>query len=454
VEQRTLLRELLDETSEPLLALDEHGLIVEANKAAASALGHQVQYVRGKPLAALLDISSRRFFREALRDALESGRAETAVSATKRPDGVLALRLRLLDGSPPSIVVRVVRDGQAVASELPVPVPTTGTAELLRLPTAIVGVRQDGSVAFANPLARRIFHEPLGTHSPLPPLAPGVSLDRLVERMFSQSAPVPAQLLELPDGRYLRVSGVRRQDGSSGVILIEDLTRELRSVKMHHDFVRNAAHQLRTPLAGIANAIEVLQAGAKENATERDRFLEHIERETHRLTRLAGALLVLARAQSGMQMPRLEFVELQPLLRGLVEGRRPVAEDVSVEVDCPARLMALADADLVEQALAVLVDNALRHTREGSIVLRAYEDGGRKVAIEVRDTGGGILPELQQAVFQPFFRAHHDDRGFGLGLSIAAQAIDVMDGTLELESTPGVGTTFVIRLASAKVLKR
>ena len=97
------------------------------------------------------------------------------------------------------------------------------------------------------------------------------------------------------------------------VLLVEDVTREYKRDRAYGEFVRNAAHQMRTPATAIANTIEILQGGAKEIPEQRDRFLAHIERESTRLVRLIKAMLVLARAQAGVQPPRLEFVPLRPL---------------------------------------------------------------------------------------------------------------------------------------------
>src|SRR5262249_5538098 len=152
----------------------------------------------------------------------------------------------------------------------------------------------------------------------------------------------------------------------------EDVTLQHRDDRVMREFVRNAAHQLRTPLTGITTAVEVLQSGAKDVPADRDRFLEHITHHSERLTRIARGLLVLARAQSGEQILGLEFVELQPMLEVLAREAEP-APGVHVEASCPPTLAALAETNLVREALAALVDNAIAHTREGTIRLAARE---------------------------------------------------------------------------------
>ena len=99
------------------------------------------------------------------------------------------------------------------------------------------------------------------------------------------------------------------------------------------EFLRNAAHQLRTPVAGITAAVEMLQSGAKEQPADRDRFLAHVERHADRLTRVARGLLLLARAQAGEDAP-VDLVERRPLLDRLV-AEHEKTDMVEVLTDCP-----------------------------------------------------------------------------------------------------------------------
>jgi two-component system phosphate regulon sensor histidine kinase PhoR len=228
------------------------------------------------------------------------------------------------------------------------------------------------------------------------------------------------------------------------------VTSEERQNQVMREFVRNAAHQLRTPLTGIATAVEVLQAGAKDDPVERDRFLAHVETHAQRLIRIARGLLVLARAQSGEHL-RLEFVELRPLFEELAAQAQP-QPGVEISIECDPALAVLAERDLAHEVLAALIDNAVQHTHEGLIRLTAEEVDGR-VLIAVSDTGGaGVLPEHRDHIFEPFYRPHASGEGFGLGLAIAAQATKAMDGELAVEDADH-GARFTIRLASGRILE-
>jgi signal transduction histidine kinase len=216
------------------------------------------------------------------------------------------------------------------------------------------------------------------------------------------------------------------------------------------EFLRNAAHQLRTPIAGIMAAVEMLQSGAKEQPADRDRFLAHVERHAERLTRVARGLLLLSRAQAGEDAP-VDFVELRPLLDRLVQEQDPT-DEVKVLTDCPPGLAALATPDLLHEALAALLDNALTHTRAGEVRISAAQTNGR-VVLTVSDQGPGILPEFVDRVFEPFFRLAPSGEGYGLGLAIAAQAVETMGGEIGVSSTVGSGTTFTVKLPSATVVR-
>jgi Signal transduction histidine kinase len=120
------------------------------------------------------------------------------------------------------------------------------------------------------------------------------------------------------------------------LIVLDDLTEQGRRELAEREFVANAAHELRTPLTTIIGAVEVLQAGAKDDPLERDRFLAHIERESARLARLARALLTLARAHAGQERPRSEPIALRPLLQEVADDLRPRPASSSASSARPA----------------------------------------------------------------------------------------------------------------------
>ena len=251
------------------------------------------------------------------------------------------------------------------------------------------------------------------------------------------------------DDQWLPLDGVltpiAAEEGELILLTAREMTERVRSER---EFATNAAHELLTPLAAMHAAIEVLQSGAKEVPEDRDVFLNDLEREVHRLGRLAHALLVLARVQATGEPPSLHVVELSPLVQDVAESVRARA-DVRVDVVCGEGVAVLGERDLLERALANLAENAAAHTLRGRIVLAAQLGRDGLVEIEVRDTGAGMAPAARAHAFERFYRTGAPGDGFGLGLAIVREVVRVLDGSVEIDSEPGVGTAVRLRLPAA-----
>jgi len=329
---------------------------------------------------------------------------------------------------------------------------------LERLREGVLTVGPDLEVEFANAAARQLLGlEPGASGVALPDPWPGVKLRALAASLFESDASV-VEARGTPDADHMySVAGIPALEANVAVLVITDVSERERRERAQREFVANAAHELRTPLSVIAGAVEMLQAGAKEEPAQRDRFLGHIASESARLGRLARALLLLARAETRAESLLVEPLPVLPLLEQAAAGAgaRP---GVTVEVDCPPELAVQAQAELAEQIVSNLVDNASKLTEHGRILLRARSAPGGRVAIEVSDTGPGIDPADQEAVFERFSRGsdRRDREGFGLGLAIVRQAVRALGGRVELESSPGAGTTVrvVLPSAEARVLQK
>jgi signal transduction histidine kinase len=308
-----------------------------------------------------------------------------------------------------------------------------------RFPQAAVGIDDELRIVFANDRARTLLgRERVKAGMRLP----ASFLERA--RRMASGATVRADLLDSDAGAFL-LTGIPAAGREPAVLLFDEATLVDQQARVTQEFVRNAAHQLRTPLTAITAAVEVLRAGAKDDPVERERFLRHLEQHTARLTRVARGLLLLARAQSGERL-RVGPVELKPVLEQLADEAAAGAR-VAVSVDCRAGLLALAERDLLHEALAALVDNAIEHTAAGGVQLSAAAaDEG--VEIAVADTGPGIPPSERERIFEPFFTTRGGSNSFGLGLAVTAQAVQTMQGSVEIADTSH-GTTFVVRLPAA-----
>jgi two-component system phosphate regulon sensor histidine kinase PhoR len=315
----------------------------------------------------------------------------------------------------------------------------------------IVTVSGELEVEFANSEAKRLFAPAsMEAGCPLPDPWPGLPLRRLAASLFGANPQVDEIRVSPHPGQALTVTGLPARGRPSAILVVADITARERRELAERDFVINAAHELRTPLTALSGAVEVLQGGAKDDPEQRDFFLGHLERECGRLGRLTAALLVLARAQMGVESPRLEVVEVRALLDRIGAELQP-ATGVRVQVSCPPDLAAFGHRELLEQALANLATNAVKHTRRGTISLTGAIVDERRVALEVVDTGVGMRPEDRARATERFYRAGGEP-GFGLGLSIAASAATALGGTLELESARRRGTRVRIVLQAARLL--
>ena len=260
--------------------------------------------------------------------------------------------------------------------------------------------------------------------------------------------------------RTIRVRGTALRDvsGEGGaVIVLNDVTDLQRLENVRRDFVANVSHELKTPIASIKGFVETLLDGAAEDPTDSRRFLEIIARQADRLESIIEDLLALSRIEQteGAGNLPLERVPLAAVLAEAVADCRPRAADreVHLESECDDELVADVNAALIEQAVINLVDNAIKSSEPGRVVrISAAADvavpGG--VTIAVHDQGCGIAAEHLPRLFERFYRVDkarsRKAGGTGLGLSIVKHIVQAHGGTVAVESEPGVGSTFTIRL--------
>jgi signal transduction histidine kinase len=224
-------------------------------------------------------------------------------------------------------------------------------------------------------------------------------------------------------------------------------------------FTANASHELRTPLAAILSNAQAGLMFPDEDGTEQRYRLEQIVELTKSIATLVTNLLVLARHAGRLAPESLVIVDLQPLVQDLIEFFIPqaIAKDLtltSLIQNNPVKV--LADPDLLRQAVSNLLSNGLNYTPAGGKVeLRLFTQSYRAV-IEVADTGVGIPDEDLPHIFERFYRVHtkrsQQSGGFGLGLAIAKQLVEVQGGHINVTSTLGKGSTFQIILTEIPLL--
>lgn len=308
------------------------------------------------------------------------------------------------------------------------------------LTDAVMVVDYEGPVRFSNKAASRILDA-----SGQPPELILPQLHRAAEVGFSAH---PA--LRLGDRAYAMTARAL-PDERAVLAVLRDRTDELRRELAEADFVSNAAHELRNPLAGISGAIEVLQSGAKNDPKDRDHFLKRLGEDAERMNRLTQSLLTLARVES-RGAPEGEVVDVPLAIRDVVAACE-TPRHVELVVDVESDLTTAGDPTLLRQVMIGLLTNAFKNTPPpGTVTVRGRHDGEGEVILEVIDTGTGIPAAELERVFERFYRRSQSRKqeGFGLGLAIARRMVDVMGGRIGAESVEGQGSTFWVRLPVAK----
>ena len=259
-----------------------------------------------------------------------------------------------------------------------------------------------------------------------------------------------------PSQRALSAEASSLSD-ESGVILgtvclLRDVSEVQRMEQLRRDYVANISHELRTPLTGIRGMVEPLIDGCMDTEAERQDSYRVILKETIRLEKLVGEMLDLSRLQDGRISVELESMELPGILEAAARSMRGIAEEAGitlrVETD-GSPLACMGNENRIMQVLVILLDNALSFTPRGGAVTLSARDAGDHVAVTVRDTGCGIEPKDLAFIWERFYKADKSrmrTTGTGLGLSIAKQVVELMGGTIGVESKPGRGAAFTFTL--------
>ncbi|MEP9349856.1 ATP-binding protein [Xanthobacter sp. KR7-225] len=298
---------------------------------------------------------------------------------------------------------------------------------LVRVPEVLDAVR----AAAKDSLPRRVE------------FAERVPLDRWLEAHV-----VPLHLAPEPEGR----------GGPDAVLLtFRDLTQQRRVEQMRADFVANASHELRTPLASLSGFIETLQGPARNDPAARERFLSIMAAQARRMSRLIDDLLSLSRIELNAHVRPETPVELGAIVAHVCDTLSPLAKDRGVAIELVKeadRAVVRGDRDELIRLFENLVENALKYAAEGRKVTVSVACEGPAAApaavVAVRDYGPGIPPEDLPRLTERFYRvdvaASREQGGTGLGLAIVKHIVVRHRGRLSIDSVPGEGSVFAVRL--------
>ncbi len=249
-----------------------------------------------------------------------------------------------------------------------------------------------------------------------------------------------------------RLSG-RSGDGEGLAWVLTDVTQQWIAMESRDQFLMTATHELRTPLNNLQAYAEALQEEDNLELERQKEFCNVINSEANRLGRLVDQLLTVSQMEAGSMVANRHELELLPMLEYTAEQLRGQAEQkqITLTANLSAKLPTVfGDRDKLQAAFVNLVGNAVKYTPEhGQVVLRCSADD-RWIRIDVEDDGPGIPEDEQSKVFDKFYRGlatrESDQRGNGLGLAFAREIARLHGGDIELQSTPGEGSVFTLRL--------
>lgn len=303
---------------------------------------------------------------------------------------------------------------------------------------------------------------------PLQEVVRNPDLRRFVMRAIDCKEPIEDDLL-LRDGmreRTLLVRGTALRAPSGiehgAVIVLNDVTHFRHLENVRRDFVANVSHELKTPTASIRGFVETLLDGAVNQPDDARRFLGIIARQAERLEAIIEDLLSLSRIErieESSDLP-LETVPLIEVITAAIGScqHRASERSITVQVDCDPQLAVAVNPPLMEQALINLIDNAIKYSDLGTTVRvgvssqQTTSPDAPGITIAVVDEGSGIDEQFLPRIFERFYRVDRARSrklgGTGLGLSIVKHIVQAHGGSVDVASTPGVGSVFSIHLPS------
>lgn len=223
-----------------------------------------------------------------------------------------------------------------------------------------------------------------------------------------------------------------------------------KSWQRQQDFVADASHELRNPLAVIQTNLELIQGNPEKTIASQEKWLGYIQIETNRMAKLVDDLLFLARADTQQQLLEMKWFALDKTLQEIIDPFETIAKvkNIKMERFIESEIIFYGDENKIKQVVVILIDNAIKHTASGGVVNLKLQKHGSAVEINISDTGEGIAPEHLDKIFERFYRVDkarsRQQGGTGLGLAIADSIIKSHGGSVRVISAQGEGTTFAI----------
>ncbi len=287
------------------------------------------------------------------------------------------------------------------------------------------------------------------------------ALLQFISRALAAEAPLEDEIVIYQDGeeRFLQAHGnvVRDSVGQKthALVVMNDVTRLKRLEQVRRDFVANVSHELRTPLTSIKGFVDTLKDGALDDPASARKFLDIVSRHTDRLNAIIEDLLALSRLERDEDTGDVVLLAPAPVKEVLASAVADVqdqaaAKGIAIRLQCPDDLAAPVNPPLLEQAVANLLDNAVKYSPPGSPVSLTAERADMAVTITVTDHGPGIPLQHLPRIFERFYRVDQARSrslgGTGLGLAIVKHIVSAHHAHISVQSSEGQGSSFTITI--------
>jgi len=237
------------------------------------------------------------------------------------------------------------------------------------------------------------------------------------------------------------------------------VTHELELAKMKSDFVSAISHEFKSPLTSIRQLAEMLQTGRVPSEERRQKYYDTLLEQSERLSLLTDNVLNFAKMEEGRKEFEFEKTDISALLKEVVPvvQDRVSHEDFEIQLKIENSLPSImADSTAISQSITNLIDNAIKFSGKAKkIVVKSFTED-QYLVISVQDFGIGIKKEELGKVFDRFYRVGHEltrtVKGSGLGLTLVKQIVEAHQGKVHVESEPGQGSTFSIKLPSRRIV--
>ena len=326
-----------------------------------------------------------------------------------------------------------------------------------RIAEGVLVLDQDRRLLYINQVAADLFQvdkkSAMGTV--LQTLVPAAEVEQAVEAVFLQQTDLARTVLHGGKWLELTLAYLAGLEGGAGQVLLvfNDVTRVRQLERVRSDFVANASHELKTPIAAILGIVETVLDDRDMQSKTRRRFIERIRRQTLRMNMLVTDLLMLSRLDAIDRVTDSEPVCLNQLVLELYDSLLDDAEDrgLHLGVQLPDEDVYVdGDAKALDQLIKNLLDNAIEYSEPGRKVVLRLGALAQMVSIQVQDEGIGIKREDQERIFERFFQVDkarsRKSPSTGLGLSIVKHVARAHGGDVKVESRFGFGSTFTVRI--------